>query len=198
MTIDLSRRDPDAVPDFAELYEPGVAKGAAMTPRMAYWLWNTCIFLADTWRGSCEDPEPLLEFLPPIARPFAHGEWLDRFTDGFDHLAAKIAIGEGDREGLAACTGEEFALHLVIDLAEAQLADGIIGTGIDTAKALPDHGQADSDFEAMRDLLFTDHDVLILFDPSMDGAEEPDGELDRIARFANLQPKDWFEPFALS
>lgn len=198
MTVDLSRRDPDAVPEFAELYEPGVAKGAAMTPRMAYWLWNTCVFLADTWRGSRDEPEALLGFLPPIARPFAHGEWFDQFTDCFDHLATRIGIGEGDQERLASCTGEELALHLVIDLAEAHLTDGIIGTEIDTAKALPDHGQDDSDFEAMRDLLFTDHDVLILFDPSMDGAEEPDGEVDRIARFANLHPRDWFTPFALS
>jgi hypothetical protein len=139
-----------------------------MTPRMACWLWETCLYLADTWRENRDDPEPLLEFLPPIARPFAHDEWLDRFTDGFDALATRIAEGAGDQEELAACTGEEMALHLTVDLAEAHLADGIIGPHDASASSLPDHGNADRDFDTMRDVLFRDNDVLILFDP-LDG-----------------------------
>jgi hypothetical protein len=86
------------------------------------------------------------------------------------------------------------ALHLVVDLAEAHLADGIIGPHDAAASSLPDHGNADRDFDTMRDVLFRDNDVLILFDPLMDGAEIPDGELDRVARYANLHPRDWFKP----
>lgn len=197
MTPDTSRQDPDC-PDFAALYEADYKRGAHMTPRMACWLWQTCIYLADTWRGYRDDPEPLLELLPPIARPFARGEWFDRFTDGFDALATRIGDGAGDQERLAACTGEEMALHLALDLAGAQLADGMIGPDIDPASSLPDHGDDDADFDSMRDLLFTDHDVLVLFDPLMDGAEVPDGELDRVARYANLHPRDWFKPFSVS
>ncbi|MCA1706856.1 MAG: hypothetical protein LC808_27780 [Actinobacteria bacterium] len=198
MTPDTSKHGSDAGPDFAALYEADYELGAHMTPRMACWLWQTCLYLADTWRDNRDDPEPLLEFLPPIARPFAHGEWLDRFTDGFDALATRIAEGAGDQERLAACTGDEMALHLAVDLAEAHLRDGIIGPQDAPASSLPDQGDADSDFDTMRDLLFTDHDVLILFDPLMDGAEIPGGELARVARYANLHPRDWFEPFALS
>ncbi len=115
-------------PDFEALYEPGLADGASMTPRMAYWLWRAAVYLADTWRESRDDPELPAEILPPIARPIAHGEWLNRFVDGFDRLAARIAAGEGEQDRLATYTGEELALHLIVDLAEAYLADGIIGT----------------------------------------------------------------------
>ena len=40
----------------------------------------------------------------------------------------------------------------------------------------------------MRSLLFTDHDVLILFDPVMDGAENPHSLLDRAERYAKPSP----------
>jgi hypothetical protein len=29
----------------------------------------------------------------------------------------------------------------------------------------------------------------------MDGAEIPGGELDRVARYASLHPRDWLKPF---
>lgn len=198
MTPEPSLRGPDDEADFAALYELVYRHGARMTPRMAYWLCRTCVYLADTWRDNRDDPAPLLDFLPPLARPLAHGVWYDRFTDCFDDLATRIARGDGDREQLATCTGEEMALHLAIDLAEAHHGDGLLGPDLDRAATLPDHGDNDSDFDAMRDALFTDHDVLILFDSLMDGAEIPGGMLDRVERCANLHPRDWFKPFALS
>lgn len=198
MTPETSRPGTGDVPGFAALYEADYQQGSHMTPRMAWWLWQTCLYLADTWRENHDDPGPLLEFLPPIARPFAKGEWLDRFTGGFDALATRIADGAGDQEGLAACTGEEMALHLTVDLAEAHLADGIIGPHDDAASSLPDHGDADDDFDTMREVLFTDNDVLVLFDPLMDGAEIAGGELDRVEGYAHLHPRDWFKPFAAS
>lgn len=193
MTPDTSP-DTEPVPDFGALYEPGYARGARMTPRIAYSGWHSCIYLADTWRDGRDDPEPLVESLPPLARPLAHGEWYDRFADCFDHLADRIAAGGGDQERLATCTGEEMALHLAIDLAEALATDGLLD--VDAVSSLPDHGEDDRDFETMRSLLFIDHDVLILFDPVMDGAEIPGGELERVERYANLHPRDWFKPFA--
>ena len=57
---------------------------------------------------------------------------------------------------------------------------------------------ADDDFEAMRDRLFSDHDVLMLFDLSFDGVDDPESEIARIQRPANLNPRDWFKPFAAS
>ncbi len=94
-----------------------------MTPRMAYWLGSAAIFMADTRRDNAEDPEPLHEWLPPIARAAAHGQWLDRFIiDCFDAIAGKLATAEIDTGGIASCTCEEMAGHLVIDLAERQPA----------------------------------------------------------------------------
>ena len=197
MTPEAPRHRLDTA-DFGALYEEDFSKGARMTPRMAYWLCTTSVYLADTWRDNRDDPELLIDSLPPLARPLAHGDWYDRFTDSFDALADRIAMGDGSQELLARCTAEEMALHLAIDLAEAHLADGLIGPDLDRAPELPDHGKHDRDFEAMRDGLFLDSDVLVLFDPLMDGAEIPDNEVDRVQRFSNLHPKDWFKPFAES
>lgn len=198
MTRDGDMAQPGASPDFAALYEGSFAKGGAMTPRMAYWLWVSCLYFADAWRDTRDDPAPLLDYFPPLARPLVHGAWLDRFINGFDKLADRLAAGEGDRERLAECTGEEYALHLVIDHAETCVEDGLLGPDIDDAPELPEHGADDRNFERMRDRLFADTDVMILFDLSMDGAEDPDSEINRIERYANLHPRDWFKPFASS
>ncbi len=36
---------------------------------------------------------------------------------------------------------------------------------------LPDHGDDDTNFWLMREILFEDHDVLMLYNPSLDGIE---------------------------
>jgi hypothetical protein len=84
MTPDTSKPGYAHGPDFAALYEADYELGSHMTPRFGCWLWETCLYLAGTWRENRDDPEPLLNLPPPIARPFAHGEWFDRFTDGFE------------------------------------------------------------------------------------------------------------------
>jgi hypothetical protein len=149
---------------------------------MAYWLWRTAIYLADTWRADLDDPTARLDYLPPIARPLAQGVWLERFVDCFDSVAERLAAGNLGADGLATCTGEEMALHIVIDLAEASLADDILSRTEGVAARLPDHGAADANFDRMRDVLFKDNDVLLLFDPSLDGIEDPDGESTSIRR----------------
>ena len=67
------------------------------------------------------------------------------------------------------------ALHLVIDSAEAGVNDGTIPVDL----SLPEHAAGDHDFEWARDVLFEDHDVLLLFDASLDGIEETDSELNQ-------------------
>lgn len=183
---------------FLEPYEANHARGAALTPRLAYWLWDSCSYLGDMCREACDEPGLIHELLPPIARPYARAEWLERFADCFDALATRIAAGEGDSEKLAACTGEELALHLAIAQMESHLADELIGPDVGPAEFLPNHGDDDYDFEALRDLLFTDHDVLMLYDSSIDGFEDEAGQAWQVARYANLHPRDWFKPFALS
>lgn len=174
-------------PDFVALYEPHLADGAAMTPRMAYWLWETAWFLADTWRLIADDDFFATE-LPRVAAPYAKGEWLAQFIGCFQHLAERIAEGDGDSALLARCTGDELALHMTIDLARDHLNDEVID--IEAAADLPDHGDKDSNFGLIRDVLFADHDVLMLYEPSLDGIED-----DEFSRGSNLHPRDWFKPF---
>ncbi len=67
------------------------------------------------------------------------------------------------------------ALHLVIDSAEAGINDGTVPVDL----SLPEHAAREHDFEWARDVLFEDHDVLLLFDASLDGIEETDSELNQ-------------------
>ncbi|MDP1807686.1 MAG: hypothetical protein Q8K72_21080 [Acidimicrobiales bacterium] len=82
------------------------------------------------------------------------------------------------------------ALHLVIDAAEGATRDGALAPDL----SLPASPDRDEDFDAVRELLFRDHDVLLLFDASLDGIEAPRA-LDEQGLFANLHPQAWFLPF---
>lgn len=185
----------DAFPPFATVYGDGTAASQTMTPRMACHLWAAAIFIADTWRMTRDDPDLLHDWLPPLARPHAHGPWLDQLIDCFERLAIRLAAGDVVEESLTTCTGEELALHLTIELAEVHLADGLSPVTGDIAKKLPPRGPDDEDFDEMRERLFRDHDVLLLFDPMLDGIDDPDSDLARLRRTVNLHPSDWFKQF---
>ena len=45
-------------------------------------------------------------------------------------------------------------------------------------------------------MLFRDHDVLMLFNASLDGIEDDSNEISDEFRFANLHPRDWFVTFS--
>lgn len=83
------------------------------------------------------------------------------------------------------------ALHLLIDAAEDGLRDGSL---VIDGSLLVDPDR-DGDFDAVRELLFRDHDVLLLFDASLDGIEDPEAGLAEHGP-ANLHPNAWFLPFA--
>jgi len=184
MTSDIS---PDA-PDFAGLYGDGAS---ALSPRVAWFLWTTAIALADTYRE--DDMWDLLEAeLPPVAQRLADHVWTERFVSCFEALAARLARGGFESSQLASCTGEEMALHLVIDFAESETRDGVIPTNA----LLPEDVERDDDFEWIREALFRDHDVLLLFNASLDGIEDDESELNQQCLFANLHPQQWFIPFA--
>ena len=173
-------------PDFAALYEPHVdGDGWQMTPRMACYLWSSGLYLVDEWRTS--GPKSLAKILPPVARAYAQNRaWRQQFVAGFTRLAERITSLDDDSV-LARCTAEELALHLTINLAEAHLRDGAFSPA--AVRHLPAHGSADEDFNWMREVLFEDHDVLMLFNPTLDGIEDDaDGN-------SSLHPRDWFQPF---
>jgi hypothetical protein len=151
--------------------------------------WGAATILGDEWRTCITDPELLAEDLPPIARPYAQDRsWLEQFIEGFDRLAQRLGSGDGDSDCLARCTAEELALHLTIRVAEAYVADGVIDRA--WVDHLPDHGADDRDFDWMREVLFEDHDVLMLFNASLDGVDDSP-----VVTTAYLHPRAWFRPF---
>lgn len=178
---------PGDQPDFAAVY----GADDLLTPRLAAHLWGAAVFLSDTYR---EDPqsEMLRQELPPIAQRLADDAWIERFVSCFEALADRLGTGRSVGEQLASCTAEEMALHMVIDLAEAFVNDGVVPA----ESALPARGDEDTDFDFAREVLFRDHDVLMLFNASLDGIEDDSGELAEQYRFANLHPRDWFAAFA--
>lgn len=79
----------DAFPPFAAVYGAGTAASQTMTPRMACHLWAAAIFFADTWRMTRDEPDLLHDWLPPVARPHAHGPWLDQLIDCLERLSRR-------------------------------------------------------------------------------------------------------------
>lgn len=126
------------IPDFTALYEPHVADGVAMTPRMACWLWQAALVAADTWRFIA-DREWIENALPPVAWRYVHGRWLHEYTLCFDRIADRIASGNGDTDLLARCTAEELAPHEIIATAETYLDEEVLD--VDVAAGLPDHAK---------------------------------------------------------
>ncbi|MBC2868610.1 hypothetical protein [Streptomyces mexicanus] len=116
--------------------------------------------------------------------------WRRQMARAFDDLAADCASGAdvGPR-----CTGEEMALHLGIARAQ-DLTRNRPRLVRDTVAGLPEE-RADFDWDACSDVLFQDHDVLMLFDNSLDGIEDPEGDVHQSLGMVNLAPSDWFAPF---
>lgn len=179
-------------PDFDAVYRLS-ADGFSLTPRLAYCLWSAALLLGDSWRLEIDDADGYVSELPPVAQRVADAAWLERFTKCFESLARWLEAGQGDSD-LATCTGEEMALHLVINWAESLFHDGMLADIADAGVPAGRGGQ-DPDFDLAPEVLFRDHDVLSLFDPSLDGIEDPDNLFNRQHRLVNIHPRDWFVPF---
>ncbi|MDX3240275.1 hypothetical protein [Streptomyces sp. ME18-1-4] len=85
------------------------------------------------------------------------------------------------------------ALHLGIDRAKSLtrnrprlVAETVEGLGED---------RRDFDWDWCSTVLFEDHDVLMLFDASLDGIEDSGNEINQALGLANLAAADWFKPF---
>lgn len=83
-------------------------------------------------------------------------------------------------------------MHLVIDFAENATDEQALGVD----EGFPVYGEVDNDLGWAREILFRDHDVLLLFNESVDGVEDPESEASEHYRFANLHPSRWFRSFA--
>ncbi|MEV5177304.1 hypothetical protein AB0L10_41040 [Streptomyces flaveolus] len=120
------------------------------------------------------------------------GQWRRQMARAFDDLAGDLnAAGEawtGPR-----CTGEEMALHLMIDRARSITANRPNAVR-DLVADLPD-SHADYDWHGCSSDLFEDHDVLMLFDARLGGIDDPDSDIHQAMGIVNLAPGEWFGPF---
>lgn len=173
-------------PDFAALY----AK-SPLAPRMAARLWVVALMAADQFRDGV--PEMWLEQLPRVAAPYLDDEFVTTFGSRFGVLADRLAAGEANELELTTCTADEMALHLVIDNAEALHGDDALAA--DWIESLPRRPGADVDFFGVKDILFEDLDIDVLFNPALDGAEDPESDIYLTEGYASLHPRDWFKPF---
>lgn len=116
--------------------------------------------------------------------------WRREMARTFDDLASDIA---GGADPLPRSTGEEMALHLAISRARQLLKDRPKQVA-ERIGALPTH-RYDMDLDGCSDVLFLDHDVLMLFDSQLDGIEDPKDATNQALGMVNLAPLDWFTPF---
>ncbi|MEV7144665.1 hypothetical protein [Streptomyces tauricus] len=131
----------------------------------------------------------VLGSLPPITL-HQDRQWRRQMARCFDDLAADLAKDGAVRP---LCTGEEMALHLGIDRAKS-LTHNRPRLVAQTVAGLDEDSQ-DFDWDWCLSALFEDHDVLMLFDASLDGIEDSGNEINQALGMANLAAAQWFAPF---
>ncbi|MEW2259747.1 hypothetical protein ACFY64_34830 [Streptomyces collinus] len=173
--------------------------GWQLTPRTADLLHTALVLLADQ---AYDDAHRLgdqflpdadattwevFDRLPPLTWTADH-RWRRRMARAFDDLAADLARGKWPEP---TCTAEEMALHLAIEDAPTHLEDR---PPTDPHHTLPEHGD-DYSWDDCSDLLFQDHDVLMLFDPKLGGIADPEDLANQSMGVGDLRAAAWFEPF---
>jgi len=186
---------PDFVARYPVDYDTTEGEHVGITPRMAYYLWAGAQILQDDWNDAIRDAQACelhAESLPPIARPYAHGEWLQQFTNCFTNLTHAIAAGEPADGTYSTCTGEDIALHLVIEYVAAAVTDDVLQLPDELDDTYPLYPELDDDYDYLRDLLLADADVLVLYNPANAGIET---QRDPLNHYLNIHPNNWFNTF---
>lgn len=116
--------------------------------------------------------------------------WRRQAARCFDDLAADLAAGLAPRPR---CRGEEMALHLILAEAPEAIADE--WGGITPFMDALDQHHDDCDFEAAREALLPDEDILLLFDRALDGIDDPENAINQFAGMGDLRPSAWFNTF---
>ncbi|WP_202542032.1 hypothetical protein [Streptomyces sp. SID2563] len=173
--------------------------GWQLTPRTADLLHTALIVLADQ---AYDDAERLgdqflsdadnatwevFDRLPPLTWTADH-RWRRRMARAFDDLAGDLAKGNWP---YPSCTAEEMALHLAIEDAPMYLEDR---PEEDDHDSLPQHDD-DYSWDGCSDLLFQDHDVLMLFHTKFNGIEDPEDPTNQSLGIGDLREAAWFTPF---
>jgi hypothetical protein len=114
--------------------------------------------------------------------------WRRQAACAFDDLAGDLPGGDVPRP---TCAGEEMALHRVLAILDG---GALKFAPPDKIAELPDHPD-DNNWEACRDGLFQDSDILSLFDPRLDGLEDPDADSNQVMGMGDYRPVAWFDTF---
>lgn len=120
------------------------------------------------------------------------GQWRRQLARAFDDLTGDLRSAAGPTAE-PRCTGEEMALHLMISRARSITANRPKSVR-DLVAELP-ASEADYDWSGCSEILFEDHDVLMLFDDQLDGMADPESDVHQSMGMVNLAADDWFEPF---
>lgn len=172
--------------------------GFQLTPRTAAVLWQIAPDLADHGYDDVEGhgDEPLIKVADwmlfdryPRLTWSQNAVWRRQAARAFDDLAADLEAGEWPSPR---CPAEEMALHLIMRDAAAAVQDGWAWI-LDDA-TLPSHPD-DFDWDLAAGALFQDNDILALFNPHLDGIEDPDTEVNQNFRIGDYRPQAWFETF---
>jgi hypothetical protein len=138
------------------------------------------------------EPGKAVEQLPRVAAPYVDEEFITAFGSRVDVLAARLAAGQANELELTRCTADEMAHHLIVDNAEDLYRDDALGA--EWIDSLP-HRPGDDGFFDVKDDLLQDLDIDVLFNPALDGAEDPESDIYRTEGYANLHPRDWYKLF---
>jgi hypothetical protein len=200
----------DQTPNFAALFvtrdcpckgedEDCEECGWQLTPRTADLLHTALVVLADQAYDDAQclgdqflsDADSatweVFDRLPPLTWTADH-RWRRRMARAFDDLAGDLAKGNWPNP---TCTAEEMALHLAIEDAPTYLEDR---PEEDDHDALPRH-EDDYSWDSCSDLLFQDHDVLMLFHSKFTGIEDPENPVNQSMGVGDLREAAWFTPF---
>jgi hypothetical protein len=159
---------------------------SGLTPLLAWTLVASLEILGDQWTSVPSELD-----VPPCAQRFTlDPAFCERMKRSAHYLAEQLASGRSDAV-IARCTADE--VNLAMALSDTQWILEVNGP-VPSALIEASVGGLESDAGAASDSLFNDHDVLMLWNPMLDGIEN---DLETLAHLgtADLHPSRWFEPF---
>ncbi|MEY9848505.1 hypothetical protein ABH940_005608 [Streptacidiphilus sp. BW17] len=119
-----------------------------------------------------------------------NADWRRCFLQAFPALAEDLAVGIP----MPRTPAEEMALELAIVHADSLLRSDP-GRTAPVVSGLPADPR-DYDWNACREALFQDSDLLMLFQPNADGLEDPENEVNRRLGIGDYRPAAWFCAFS--
>jgi hypothetical protein len=185
-------------PDFAALFplcrcakeSCNTCSGFQLTPQTAAALWTVGQILADRAYNDVEDEWTLFGRYPRMTWA-QDAVWRRQAARAYDDLTADLEAGEWP---CPRCPAEEMALHLILRDVTSAVGDDWAG-GEEEGARLPVHPD-DFNWDLAQDVLFQDTDILALFNPDLDGIEDPADELNLQMRIGDYRPTAWFKAFA--